>query len=122
MSRVGDIPYLAQRNDEIEAKLYNLWRRAKLHLPMPIRLSLVDYSNFAMLLEDHAWVCVDERQNDLPILAWLDFEDQGRDTLHLPVKCKLNYYHFAASKVRAHSLELMQEELEKRLQKNKANI
>jgi len=119
VSRIGDVPYYTQRNDEIEAKLYNLWRRARLHFTMPMRLPLVDYSNFVMLLEEHEWVCVDEQQNDLPILAWIEFEDQGRDSLHLPVKCKLNYYHYAASKVRAHSLELMQDELEKRLQENK---
>jgi len=119
VSRTGDVPYCAQRNVEIDAKLYNLWRRAKLHFTMPMRLPLIDYSNFVMILEEHEWVCVDERQNDLPILAWVEFEDQGRDNLHLPVKCKLNYYHFAASKIRAHSLELMQNELEKRLHENK---
>ena len=118
MSRIADVPYCAQRDAEIDAILYNLWRRAKLHFSMPLRLPLVDYSGFVMVLEENEWVCVDERQNDLPILAWVEFEDQGRDALHLPVKCKLNYYHFAASKVRAHSLELMQKELENRLQED----
>jgi len=122
VSRIGDIPYYAQRNDEIDAKLYNLWRRAKMHFTIPMRIPLVDYSSCVMLLEKHEWVCVDERQNDLPILAWIEFEDQGRDALHLPVKCKLNYYHYAASKVRAHSLELMQDELEKRLRENKVKF
>ena len=115
MSRVKDVPYYAQRDDKLDAQLYNLWRRAKMHFEMPIRLPLSDYPGFVMILEEEEWVCVDERQNDFPVLAWVEFEDQGRDTLHLPVKCKLNYYHFAASKVRAHSLELMQAELEARL-------
>lgn len=115
MSRIADVPYCAQRDDEVEAKLYNLWRRAKRRFSMPLRLPLLDYPGFVMILEARAWVCADERQNDIPILAWVEFEDEGRDALHLPVKCKLNYYHFAASKVRAHSLELVQAELEKRL-------
>lgn len=115
MSRIGDIPCYAQRDDEVTAKLYNLWRRAKLHLNLPIRLTLGDYPGFVMILEEHEWVCANERQNDLPVLAWVEFEDHGRDALHMPVKCKLNYYHFAASKVRAHSLELMEAELEERL-------
>lgn len=68
-----------------------------------------------MILEDHEWVCVNEPQNDLPVLAWVDFEDRGRDALHLPVKCKINYYHFAASKVRADVLDLMEELLGQRL-------
>ncbi len=115
MSRIADVPYCAQRDDVVEAKLYNLWRRAKRRFTMPLRLPLLDYPGFVMILEAHAWVCADERQNDIPILAWVEFEDEGRDALHLPVNCKLNYYHFAASKVRAHSLELVQAELEKRL-------
>ncbi|MDT8452876.1 MAG: hypothetical protein RQ936_09055 [Gammaproteobacteria bacterium] len=115
MSRIADVPYCAQRDDEVEATLYNLWRRAKRRFTMPLRLPLLDYPGFVMILEARAWVCADERQNDIPILAWVEFEDEGRDALHLPVKCKLNYYHFAASKVRAHSLELVQAELEKRL-------
>ena len=115
MSRVADVPFCAQRDDKVDAKIYNLWRRAKMHFTIPMRLALVDYSGVVMILEDNEWVCVDERQNDLPILAWVEFEDQGRDALHLPVKCKLNYYHYAASKLRAHSLELVQDELEKRL-------
>jgi len=122
VSRTADVPYCAQRDDEVEAKLYNLWRRAKRHFKMPLRLPLVDYSGFVMILEENEWVCVDERQNDIPILAWVEFEDHGRETLHLPIKCKLNYYHFAASKVRTHSLELVQEELEKYLQQNEVDF
>ncbi|MDH5436618.1 MAG: hypothetical protein OEX83_07645 [Gammaproteobacteria bacterium] len=115
MSRVADVPFCAQRDDKVDAKIYNLWRRAKMHFSIPMRIPLVDYSGFVMILEENEWVCVDERQNDIPILAWVEFEDKGRDALHQPVKCKLNHYHFAASKIRVHTLEMMQNELEKRL-------
>lgn len=115
MSRVGDVPVYQQRDDEVPAKLYNLWRRAKLHFDLPLRISLEGYRGLVMVLDLHEWVIVNEREEDLPVLAWVDFEDQGRDALHLPVKCKLNHYHFAASKIRAHSLELMEEALEKKL-------
>ncbi len=115
MSRVGDLPIYEQRDDEVNAKLYNLWRRAKLHFPCPMRIDLPDLSGMVMILEEHEWVCADEHQNDLPILAWVEFEDKGRSSLHTPVKCKLNYYHFMASKVRKRSLELMEEILEERL-------
>ena len=115
MSRVGDMPVYKQRDDEVSAKLYNLWRRAKLHFELPLRIPLEGYRGLVMVLETHEWVIVNEQENDLPVLAWVEFEDQGRDTLHLPVKCKLNHYHFAASKVRFHSLELMEAELEQKL-------
>ncbi len=117
-----DTPYLAQRNGEVDARLYNLWRRAKLHFALPMRLPLVGYAGLVMILDENEWVCADEHQNNIPILAWVEFEDQGRDNLHLPVKCKLNHYHFAASKVRSHSLLLMQDELEKRLHEDESHF
>ncbi|WP_456377428.1 hypothetical protein [Thiolapillus sp.] len=107
MSRIRDVPYYAQRDDEVSAKLYNLWRRAKLHFPCPIRFPLPDCPGMVMILEEREWVCADERQNDLPVLAWVEFADQGRDALHQPVRCKLNYYHFAASRMRARALASM---------------
>ncbi len=120
MSRVGEVPVYAQRQDEVPAELYNLWRRARLHFKFPMRLPLSDHEGIILILEEDQWVCADLRQNDLPILAWVDFEDQHRDALHLPVKCKLNYYHFAASKFRANTLEYMQEALETRLRERLA--
>lgn len=116
MSRVGEIPVYEQREDEVEASLYNLWRRAKLHLVLPLRLAVPGYRGVTMVLEEESWICVDERNNDLPLLAWVEFEDKGRDTLHTPVKCKLNYYHYAASKLRLPVLEWVAEELKRRLQ------
>ena len=105
----------AQRDDEVSARLYNLWRRAKLHYSCPIRIALPGYPGMVMILEQREWICANERQSDLPVLAWVAFEDQGRDALHEPVKCKLNYYHFAASKLRAPALNLMAEQLENAL-------
>ena len=113
MSRVADMPIYKQQRDEVSAKVYNLWRRAKLHMKCPIRFSLTGYRGLIMILDKDEWLCADERQNDLPVICWLDFADQGRDALHLPVQCTLNYYHFAASKIRIHTLELMEEELER---------
>lgn len=118
MSRVTDMPVYEQKKDEVTARLYNLWRRAKLHFNCPIRFSLPGYQGLVMLLDTNEWLCADETQNDMPVICWLNFSDQGRDALHLPVKCTLNYYHFAASKIRVHVLELMEEELEQRLSKN----
>jgi len=116
MSRVDDVPCYAQRDDEVTAQLYNLWRRAKLHLTCPIRIPLESLPGMVMILDVDEWLCADARQNELPVLAWVDFEDRGRDALHEPVKCRLNYYHFAASKLRAQALAEMEQVLERRLQ------
>lgn len=115
MSRIRDMPVYAQREDVVTAKLYNLWRRAKRHYTCPIRITLPGYPGMVMILEECEWICANERQNDLPVLAWVAFQDQGRDALHEPVRCKLNYYHFAASKIRASTLTLMEEILDRYL-------
>lgn len=113
--RLDDIPVYAARPCEIEALLYNLWRRARQHLGCSLRIELQGMPDMAMLLEDEAWVLVDQRQFDLPVLAWLAFQDKGRDSLHKPVSCTLNYYHFMASQLRARALVVMAEILEQRL-------
>ena len=115
MSRVEGMPVYAQYDEEVSAKLYNLWRRVKLHFTLPLRIPLEGYRDLVMVLEEHEWVCADDSQNDMPVLAWVEFEDQGREAIHLPVKCKLNHYHYAASKVQAASLELMEAALEIKL-------
>lgn len=115
MSRIDGLPIYEQRDELLTAKLYNLWRRAKLHFPLPIRMPLSGYRGLVITLEAHRWICADERQDDLPVLAWVEFEDQGRAALHLPVKCKLNHYHFAATKIRAPALVLIERVLEERL-------
>jgi len=57
---------------------------------------------------------VDVKQFDLPVLAWVAFEDHGR-ALHTAIPCRLNYYHFAASRVRGKVLDILQQALEDKL-------
>ena len=113
MSRVEDTPVYERQSVEVPAKLYNLWRRAKLHATLPIRFPLEGYRGLVMILDKHEWLCANERQNDLPVICWLNFVDQGRDAIHLPVQCTQNYYHYAAHKIREPVMDLMEQELEK---------
>lgn len=118
MSRVDEMPVYEQYTVEVSAKLYNLWRRAKLHFTCPIQFSLQGYRGLVMILDENEWLCADERQYDFPVICWINFADHGRDALHLPVSCTLNYYHFAAHKIRGQVLELMEQELENMLHKH----
>jgi len=120
MSRVEDMPIYKHQQVEVSAQLYNLWHRAKLHINLPIRFSLKDYRGLVMILDKKEWLCADETQYDLPVIAWLEFCDKGRDNIHLPIKCSLNYYHYAADKIRSHVLELIEAELVSRLENKKS--
>lgn len=118
VSRPHDnIPVYARRQDEVAARLYNLWRRARRKLGSPLRVELPGLKGLALVLSDGGWICIDPQLNDIPILAWTNFATQGRDTLHVPVPCELNYYHLGATMVRAKVLELMELMLEERLRR-----
>lgn len=115
VTRITDMPVYASREDEIDASLYNLWRRARLHLALPLRIELPQLKQMALILEEDCWVMVDQNQYDLPVMAWIEFQDRGRSCLHTPVACRLNYYHHLASRLREKVLALMTEALEERI-------
>ncbi len=121
-SRLDDIPVYAQRPDRVDARLYNLWRRARQRASAPLRLPLPGLAGLELVLEEHAWVCVDTHQNNVPVLAWVDFKTGDRSALHTPVECSLNHYHFAASRLRAQVLNLMEEALEAGLRSGGSNF
>ena len=114
-ARLADMPILAQRDDHIEASVFNVWRRARSRFGTRLRLDNLDLKQMEVILTDRYWVCVDAIRHDCPILAWVEIEDAGRDSLHEPIPCKLNYYHFAASAVRAKVLEKILEQLEQKV-------
>ncbi len=116
-TRIGSMPVYAARLDHVDAGLYNLWRRARLNLPVPLRIELSELKSMALIVEQDCWVVVDPRQYDLPVLAWVKFQDQGRSSLHTPVPCTLNYYHYMASQLRSRVLVLMEQHLEETLHK-----
>jgi hypothetical protein len=114
-ARLADMPVMAQRPDRLDAEVFNLWRRARHRWGSPLRLDDLNLKQMEMVLTDRYWVCVDAIRYDCPILAWVDIQDAGRDSLHEPIACNLNYYHFAASAVRLRALEKVRDVLEARL-------
>ena len=115
-ARLADMPVMAQRDDQIDADVFNAWRRARNRWGSPFRVEGLGLKQMEMVLTDKYWVCVDAIRYDCPILAWVDIEDAHRDSLHMPIPCKLNYYHFAASAVRPRVLERVKDALEAMLQ------
>jgi hypothetical protein len=109
------MPVYEKREEEIPARYYNIWRRAKLHLKEPIHIPLPGLKGLLLILEDEHWVCINQQQNDVPVILWFEFEAKGRDTLHEPVKCRVNHYHFAASQVAQRVLDLMEKSLQQML-------
>lgn len=116
-ARLAEMPHIARRNDFLEADVFNLWRRARKRLGSPIRLTGLGLKQIEIILTDRYWVCVDAVQYDCPILAWVGLDENNRDSLHKPIPCTLNYYHFGASAVRLRVLLKVREILEQSLRK-----
>jgi len=95
-NRIHDMQPYSIQSEQISAVLYNRWRRVHLHIVLPARLHLPRLKSMRLILEEDCWVVVDSNHNDLPMMAWLNFQDAGRSSLHTSVECQLNYYHFMA--------------------------
>jgi len=105
--RLSEMPVMAQRPDMIDAKIFNLWRRYRQRPDAVDRFRLTGLRSMRFILADTYWVVVDSANFDAPIIAWTEFDVAKRSSLHEPMPCKINYYHFAASAVRAKSLDFM---------------
>jgi hypothetical protein len=92
-SRLREVPALKVMDSVVAAKHYNRVRLALVRLENPLRFPLPHLRGLDMLLTDEEWVCVDRTLNDLPVLAWTDFQVAGRNALHAPVSCRLRFYH-----------------------------
>lgn len=95
-TRLEDVPVIKVKPATLEAEIYNRVRLGLIRLENPLRLTLPGLRGMDVLLDDHAWVCVDRTLYDLPVLAWTNFA-VGRRGLHLPVDCVVNYYHIHAN-------------------------
>jgi len=96
---------------KVEARHFNLARRALARLGGELRLPMRGLKTLDLIVQEGAWIIVDRAMNDLPIAAWTDFQDEETRGLHEPVICELRYYHGHAGLVIKKVLRRMEEEL-----------
>ena len=107
-SRLDHIPCFESRMSEIRAQDFNLVHIAHKRLSTtPIRIELPRLRTLDFLFEKDLWVIVDRSLNDIPIIAWLDFEETERDNLHQPITCEQRIYHTHASLIVDKAFEAM---------------
>lgn len=90
--RLENVPDLEHCVTSVAAKRFNLARVALRRLANPLQIKLSRLRGLELMLADAAWIVIDWALNDLPVLAWLDFDVRTRG-LHEPVPCVLNLYH-----------------------------
>lgn len=114
-SRLDDIPIYELIESSVTAPNYNLVQIAFKRLGVPIEIPLTGLRRLELILERDAWIVIDHDMNDIPILAWTDFQIDGRSALHEPVFCHLKTYHMHAKIILDRVTEFMEQELAMRL-------
>jgi hypothetical protein len=112
-SRLNEIPTLKSRPTTVTAERYNRVRLALRRLENPLRIELPKLRSLDLILEADIWAIVDRDLNDIPVVAWTDFEH--RSSLHQPVPCMLRYYHAHADAIMEKALQKLDVILEARL-------
>ena len=105
-SYLDDIPVYASTRSSVSAEHFNLVQIALKRLGSPIRLELPKLRTLDFLLDEETWIIIDRNLNDIPVMAWLDFETKDR-SLHAPLACTLNTYHAHASIIQPRVIEAM---------------
>jgi hypothetical protein len=109
------IPPLRSLPRHLEAPYYNRVRLALMRLGRPLRVVLPQHRGLEAILDDDAWVCVDATRGDLPVLAWRAFGATGRVSLHEPIDCRLDLYHWHAGLIMGTALDALDSALRARL-------
>ena len=92
-SRLEDLPTFETRRATVKAIHYNLVQVAFKRLGSPLRFALPKLRTLDLHLEKDAWIVVDKSLNDIPVMAWVDFDTAGRASLHEDIPCILKIYH-----------------------------
>jgi len=118
-SKFNDIPVLKAVPTYIEASYYNRVRIALNRVSNPLRLQLLNLQGLDFVLHDDVWMCVDRSMNDLPILAWTDFNSRERTSLLSSVACQLRFFHSHADLVCGSVLGMAERQIEQQLLRRK---
>lgn len=114
-NRHNEVPVYTTFEGKVDANHYNHVQIALKRLGEEIRFQIPKLKSLQMILQKDAWIVVDRAFNDLPVVAWTDFQTQGRDSLHEPIPCRIRYFHASAAIILRRTLEAMDVIIEQRL-------
>lgn len=125
-TRHDEVPQLGARAGKVDAVFYNHVQTALKQLGNQIRLKIPKLKHLDLILQKDAWIIVDITLNDVPVVAWTNFETRGRTSLHEPIQCEIRFFHYAASMILNRTLEAMElmlgELLEQELHHEKSDV
>jgi hypothetical protein len=107
-TRHKEVIILDRRLGNVDANYFNQAQTALKRIGEQIRFKIPKLSHLDLIVQDDAWIIVDRVLNDMPVVAWTDFQTEGRDNLHEPVPCEIRLYHFAARVILKRTLDAME--------------
>lgn len=108
-TRHNDILILDRRPGNIDAHYFNQAQTALKRIGKQIRFKIPTLNHLDLIVQEDAWIVVDRVLDDVPVVAWTDFQTEGRDSLHQPINCEIRLYHFAARMILKTTLDAMEE-------------
>lgn len=117
-SRLEGIPPYSTEASTIPAALFNEVRLAILRLDKSLNFPIPGLRTLELILDEEAWIVIDASLNEIPVLAWTDFETRDRSNLHQPISCRLITYHAHAKLILEKVKQAIHKELDMRLHKN----
>lgn len=106
-TRHNEVLMLNRRPGNVDANYFNQAQTALKRVGEQIRFKIPKLNHLDLIVQEDAWIVVDRVLNDMPIVAWTDFQTEGRDNLHEPVPCEIRLYHFAALMILKTTLDAM---------------
>lgn len=107
-NRHNEIPRLETREGVVKAIHYNHVQTGLQRLHIKLRYRLPKLKHLDLILQKDAWIVVDRVLNDMPILAWTNFQTEHRESLHEPVNCEIRLFHYAADMILDRTLDAME--------------
>lgn len=113
--RHDKVPVLTERPSSVEAVYFNRARVAVNRFGSELRLAIPGLKTLDLIVQPDAWIVVDRAFNDIPVIAWSNFETGDRGALHEPIACRLRLYHGHAGMILKRVLEAMEKLLGEQL-------
>lgn len=108
-TRQNEVLILSSRRGNVDAHFFNQAQTALKRIGQQIRFKIPTLNHLDLIVQEDAWIVVDRVLNDIPIVAWADFQIEGRDNLHQPISCEVRLYHFAARMILKTTLDAMED-------------
>ena len=112
------MPFLRRNEATIPARTWNAWKRWRKRFGPRLEMPLKARSGTAVLATDEFWVFIDMTQGGVPLILWLEFDEQARgDALHAEVPCMVQFYDYPGARYYDAVIDEMTTHMEEALKK-----